>query len=437
MRVQDMPKNQYVRETIQGFERDNYPNQRIVQSGQTIQAVIDSITDADADNPYVVMVPPGLSTDVEEITLSQYIAIVGSGLQATILKAKYSAEATNLLTIAEKRTTLKGFRLKAAANNADVTLINITDLTYINISDIRLSATAGSPIEFNHPNISSKAVFLSNIYTSSCRGSAIKNSGVGYARIALDGGRLLTASGYPDAHGIDGAFIGSIANIQSYAVGGYHIYLVDSHAGMTIRDCHLENATGLIQIYLKDCTNVIIENCSMWSDSPRLMTNAVYMENCTNCEVRNSDVKVTNASTAVGFRAFKADADCEGCRFVNNYMPGTITGDREKYDVSSGNEITESIEEKLLTGTMVLNHWGVSYIESSGGAITGTLPDGTKIGQRKTIVMTDATASSTISVTHHETSDPEVGTFDAVGEVWILEWTGTAWVTIKATCTFV
>lgn len=63
-RVQDMPKNQYIRDTIQSFERDNYPNQRIVQSGQTIQAVIDSCPVAEGSlkegftNSYVVRVPP-------------------------------------------------------------------------------------------------------------------------------------------------------------------------------------------------------------------------------------------------------------------------------------------------------------------------------------------------------------------------------------------
>ena len=50
--------------------------------------------------------------------------------------------------------------------------------------------------------------------------------------------------------------------------------------------------------------------------------------------------------------------------------------------------------------------------------------------------MTDDTNSSTVSVSNHETEDPEIGTFDAIDETWILMWTGTEWVTLKATCTF-
>lgn len=93
-------------------------------------------------------------------------------------------------------------------------------------------------------------------------------------------------------------------------------------------------------------------------------------------------------------------------------------------------------DETVTTGSPTLQSWGFTKIDSSGGAITGTLGSGSFIGQIKTIVMTDATTSSTVSATNHETSDPEVATFDAVDETWILMWTGTEWITIKATCTF-
>jgi len=94
------------------------------------------------------------------------------------------------------------------------------------------------------------------------------------------------------------------------------------------------------------------------------------------------------------------------------------------------------INDESAAGTYTLNSSGVTKLDSSAGAITGTVGDGSYIGQRKHIVMTDATNSSTVSVTNHETSDPEVGTFNAVDEVWILEWSGSEWVTIKASCTF-
>ena len=62
--------------------------------------------------------------------------------------------------------------------------------------------------------------------------------------------------------------------------------------------------------------------------------------------------------------------------------------------------------------------------------MTGTLGSGTYIGQTKTIVMTDATNSSTVSVTNHETSDPEVFTFADVDDTLMLIWNGTEWQTL-------
>ena len=92
--------------------------------------------------------------------------------------------------------------------------------------------------------------------------------------------------------------------------------------------------------------------------------------------------------------------------------------------------------EETVTASGALTTYGASKLDSSGGAISATLGSGTFIGQIKTIVMTNASNASTVSVANHETSDPEVGTFDAVDETWVLIWTGTEWATLKATCEF-
>lgn len=80
---------------------------------------------------------------------------------------------------------------------------------------------------------------------------------------------------------------------------------------------------------------------------------------------------------------------------------------------------------------------GATELDSAAGALTVTLADGLTLGQQKFIVMTDAANSSTVSITHHETSDPEVATFDAVDEYLLLVWTGTEWATVSNSCTFV
>jgi len=91
-------------------------------------------------------------------------------------------------------------------------------------------------------------------------------------------------------------------------------------------------------------------------------------------------------------------------------------------------------EEETATGTFTVSGFiPATLIDSSGGAVTGTLGTNTIIptGFIKTIVMTNASNSSTVSVTNHETSDPEVITFAAVDDTAILLFTGSEWITIK------
>lgn len=103
-----------------------------------------------------------------------------------------------------------------------------------------------------------------------------------------------------------------------------------------------------------------------------------------------------------------------------------------KFSTKTGASTQHGYGYDTATGTYSITDPNTTtLINSSGGAVTATLDDGTRYGQRKMIVMTNATASSTVSVTHHETSDPEVITFAAVDDTAILEWTGTEWITIK------
>ncbi len=115
----------------------------------------------------------------------------------------------------------------------------------------------------------------------------------------------------------------------------------------------------------------------------------------------------------------------------NKTLNVSVTGTNDEVQGNVGDD------ETVTTGSPTLQQWGSTSIDSSGGAITGTLGSGQYIGQVKTIVMTEASTSSTISISNHQTSDPEVATFNAVDETGVFMWTGTEWVTIFATCTFV
>ena len=112
------------------------------------------------------------------------------------------------------------------------------------------------------------------------------------------------------------------------------------------------------------------------------------------------------------------------------------TGDGHEGDFSIS--IEGAATEALTTAAPAVSlATGSSTIDSTANAVEATLAAGTYIGQIKTIVMTEASNSSTVSIANHQTADPEVATFDAVDETGVFLWSGTEWVTIFATCTFV
>jgi hypothetical protein len=86
--------------------------------------------------------------------------------------------------------------------------------------------------------------------------------------------------------------------------------------------------------------------------------------------------------------------------------------------------------ETLTAASPTLAVTGVSILDSTSNAVNGTLGSAVAIGLLKTISMTNASNSSTVSVTNHETSDPEVFTFAQVDDTLVLMWTGTEWITI-------
>ena len=92
--------------------------------------------------------------------------------------------------------------------------------------------------------------------------------------------------------------------------------------------------------------------------------------------------------------------------------------------------------EEIRAAAPALSIWGPTSISGIDNAVNATLADGKEIGDIKTIVLSNATNQPhTVTVAHHVTSDPEVCTFAAVDETWILIWTGTEWADIYQTCT--
>jgi len=81
---------------------------------------------------------------------------------------------------------------------------------------------------------------------------------------------------------------------------------------------------------------------------------------------------------------------------------------------------------------------GVTVFDTTNTQVDVTLEDGMYAGQQKMLVLATVDASNDdviLTITHHETSDPEVFTFDTVDEYLLLVWTGTEWATVSGTAT--
>ena len=96
--------------------------------------------------------------------------------------------------------------------------------------------------------------------------------------------------------------------------------------------------------------------------------------------------------------------------------------------------LLEPSEAYTHTSSGALYIRGGSQLDSSLGVLSMTLGDGHYVGQTKMIVSTDATNTTTVSVTNHVTSDPEVFTF-TLGQYLLLVWLGSEWSTINRTAT--
>jgi hypothetical protein len=179
-----------------------------------------------------------------------------------------------------------------------------------------------------------------------------------------------------------------------------------------------------------------------------------YIKQCHYFGAQNIGVQLSYATPGTWYLArtvFKAPANSAYLRI--RLMEGKTGADANTYSLITGVTLKKGINIQLMSPDVTnyqdkyqetvtiaspnLFRNGISLLDSNTNAITAVLGSGNYIGQIKTIIMTDATNSSTVSVDSHETSDPEIGTFNAVDETWVLMWTGTEWVTIKATCTFV
>lgn len=158
-----------------------------------------------------------------------------------------------------------------------------------------------------------------------------------------------------------------------------------------------------------------------------------------------SFVSGSNATfNGIVLRGIHAD-DLDFSNSPTQDVPGSLdtsgvifqAGDRDAAYLNTGFYDPQTVAyrgSEIVTGTVTASLlFPETILNSNGGAVTCTCPDGTYEGQRKVFTMNDASNSSTVSVTSHDTSDPEVFTFDNTADYLVLEWSRAraAWWTVQ------
>lgn len=96
----------------------------------------------------------------------------------------------------------------------------------------------------------------------------------------------------------------------------------------------------------------------------------------------------------------------------------------------------QSVNE-LTTAAPAITPGTINNIDSTSNAVDATLADDTIVGRQTKIVMTEASASSTVTIARHDDADGKEYTFDTVDETLIVEWTGTEYMTVAVSASFI
>jgi hypothetical protein len=201
--------------------------------------------------------------------------------------------------------------------------------------------------------------------------------------------------------------------------------------GNTLRNCW---GHGIIRTGTDgNCSNIIVVGNVVesfgrsgktvspdWSVGPI----GIATRNTVNSVVRGNTVIAEGGDWAEG-----EGIDVAGSSRIR-YGENDIVGTYSETPLLTGTSTEGQITETVTAASPTLNSWGSTEIDSSNNAVAATLGSGSYIGQIKTIVMTDATNASTVTVTNHNLSDGEVFDFDAVDDVLVLLWSGTEWITL-------
>jgi len=242
-----------------------YQNVKVVaQSGgdfTSIQAALDSITDASASNPYLVYVAPGVYT--EQVTMKQYVDIEGAGELITKITYTGSASLTTGTVVGASNSELR-FLTVSNTGGAVIAVAIYNNLTSPRLTHVTASANGASGQNIGVLNESSASPVMTHVTATASGGSGTDN----YAVENNNASPTMTdvtasAIGGDVSVGVYNIFDSSpiLIHVDAYASSATNNYgLYNYRSAATVRDSviHTDAGTNRYGIFMSGTTGVYV-----------------------------------------------------------------------------------------------------------------------------------------------------------------------------------
>ncbi len=263
-----------------------------------VKAAMDSITDANETNRYLVYVGPGVYTVTETINLKPYVTLKGSGVNATLLKGAVSNDSlassaiisgawnAGILELTAFNTGGGTYSIGIYNNTQDPFIRNVTTIGAGGTNNYGIYNSSSAPIISNSGAYSYDGTVCYGIFNTSNSFPVIQDT------------EILANGGTDSNYGIYDSSSGSTINGVNIEVQGgsssYAIYSTSSNPSINNVTAHAYNSTYNYGIYF-DRSNATVTNVitSVYAGDSNSNNFGIY-------NTRNSDTQMTDVTVQAG-----------------------------------------------------------------------------------------------------------------------------------------
>lgn len=325
----------------------------VVRPGQSIQAAIDSITDASATKPYLVKLEPGLWN--EKVTLKGFVDLEGSGIDRSIVT--YTGGTVGPNTNASAVTV----EVPADANIRFLTVDSTSTVAYASAVRVATGAptlfqvkmTASGGTFANYPIVirSGATVDGCTVTSSGVFARGVYHAGSGLLRLQDS---VISASTTSDGFGVEvtaGSLIADNCSVSMTGGSNGHGLGIGSSQAISVSDCTISVAS--------------------------VVARGVYQTGAATTRITNCEVKGTSTgNNSFGFLATNGSASLHGSSFTGEGSPAN------NYGVWASNNVSLGID----SCSIVTNGTG-----SGGSALRGEAGGTVALRMKNTDVIANTT----------------------------------------------